>query len=314
MLCNIRCRRQAIGDYSGVVLKLSGVTTFKMLGVTALAISMVSTWPGCKGTGADPGSASSARHAPSAITAAHVGSVSAAQMLADPLTSPVWQTAAWQTLGPAPGHAVTPNLTRVATAWGNNDLYAAFVCVGSSGSDKPQLASELWRHESVEFWLDTSRKQNGTDFLEIVAAPNGQWYEAQHRSADAPQPRSDGQLNLSHPFSIISMKTAGLAVYTGRGTYKGQPAWTVVVRVPLAQLPQRLRTVPAQGERFKANFIRYDWRVGDDGHRKLVQSNLFPVPTAAQGFAPYLMGELVIGPNSPYADVTLDSYPSSNNP
>lgn len=291
-----------------MVLKFSGLTTFKVLGVAALAISLVSIWPGCKDSSAATGSASPKAHGVYVTTI--YAPVLHAKLMVNPVTSPVWQAMTWRKLTPAPGHSRLYGVTRVATAVRHDALYAAFICSGDGLWYQPHAnRADLWRHDAAELWLDTSKAQNGTNFLEVVMAPNGRTYECWHRAAAPPQPRANGKIDFAYPFSLIPCKISGLAVLPGQGTFRGQTVWTLVVKVPLAHLPRPLRVLapqPKVGATFRMNLIRYDWHVAD-GKRRLVQYNLFPIATACQAFAPYRMGAVVIGSGEAMNNVALRS-------
>ena len=290
-------------------LKFSGLTTFKVFGVAALAISLVSIWPGCKDSSATTGAASPQTRG-SYVTAIYALPVPHAKLLVNPVSSPVWQAMTWRKLTPAPGHSRIYGVTRVATALRHGALYAAFICSGDGLWFQAHAhRADLWRHDAAELWLDTSQAQNGTNFLEIVMAPNGRTYECWHRAVAPPQPRANGKINFAYPFSLIPCQTPGLTVLSGRGTFRGQNVWTLVVKVPLAHLPRPLRVLspqPQVGVKFRMNLIRYDWHLAD-GKRRLVQYNLFPVATACQAFAPYRMGAVVIGSGQAMSNVALRS-------
>lgn len=288
-------------------LKFSGLTTFKVFGVAALAISLVSIWPGCKDSSATTG-ATSPHTRGDYVTAIYALPEPHAKLLVNPVTSPVWQAMTWRKLTCAPGHSRIYGGTRVATAMRHGALYAAFICSGDGLWFQAHAhRAELWRHDAAELWLDTSQAQNGTNFLEIVMAPNGRTYECWHRAVAPPQPRANGKINFAYPFSLIPCQISGLTVLPGRGTFRGQSVWTLVVKVPLAHLPRPLRVVspqPQVGTKFRMNLIRYDWHPAG-GKRRLVQYNLFPVATACQAFAPYRMGAVVIGSGQAMNNVAL---------
>ena len=277
--------------------------------MAALAISLVSIWPGCKDSTAATGSASPKARA-GYVTAIYAVRVPHAKLMASPVASPVWQALTWRKLTVAPGHSHLYGVTRVATAVRHGSLYAAFICSGDGLWYKAKApGDELWRHDAAELWLDTSKAQNGTNFLEIVMAPNGRTYQCWHRASAPPQPRADGKINFAYPFSLIPCQISGLTVLPGHGTFRGQPVWTLVVKVPLANLPRPLRMLSSQlkvGAKFRINLIRYDWHLAGR-KRRLVQYNLYPVASASQAFAPYRMGVVVIGSGQAMSNVALRS-------
>ncbi len=281
-------------------MKWTGVTTLKMLGVVVLAISLISVWPGCKGSSTSgAGSAAAASHAvPVAVEAARVGGFSAA--MHNPIIDPFWRDTTWYTLGSPSPYAPPSAATRVAVAYSRTSLYVAFVCTGPPPWFNPAAArSDLWKYDCSEIWLDSSRLQNGTNFYEIAIAPDGRVNEVWHRAAVPPKPTRAGGINLAQPFSLIPWRDRTLKVKTYHGIWRRQPAWELVVRVPLARMPRPLRLLPRAGRRLRLNLIRYQWHPRRHGPRRLVQYSLFSVPPKEQAFAPYRMGRLVLaGPST----------------
>ena len=183
-------------------LKFSGLTTFKVFGVAALAISLVSIWPGCKDSSATTGAASPQTRG-SYVTAIYALPVPHAKLLVNPVSSPVWQAMTWRKLTPAPGHSRIYGVTRVATALRHGALYAAFICSGDGLWFQAHAhRADLWRHDAAELWLDTSQAQNGTNFLEIVMAPNGRTYECWHRAVAPPPTACQRQNQLCLSFQL----------------------------------------------------------------------------------------------------------------
>ncbi len=229
---------------------------------------------------------------------------SSAAIMTNPLHAPVWTNARFARLIPASGHRHGAGPTEAACLFGRTKLYVAFVCRGSHIFTRPAVqGSALWRQDCAEVWIDTSKKQNGTNFLEVIATPNGRTYACWHRTAAPPHPLRNGHPNFAHPFSRIAWKMPGLVAVGGTGRWDGRRAWTVVVAIPLNQLPRPLRTQPYSGARWRINLLRYSWvpKHAKQTRRTLFQSNLFPVERACQEFEPYKMGRLVLGPHAPHA-------------
>ncbi len=299
-----------------VEMKKTGLTTLKMLGVVAMAASLVSVWPGCKGsspngtgTGSDVGSVGThGSGVVSALTAS--AGATAREAMTNPITSPFWQRIPKLNVGTQSHYAPAATATKIAAAYGKNSLYVAVINTGRDPWYNPSGApNAIWRHDCVEVWLDTSRRQNGTNFYEIAIAPNGQVNQVWHRSSTPPMPTRDGQINFLQPYSLIPWHAKGLQTKASRSLYDGQPSWNVVVRIPLTSLPHPLRVTPHGGARLRANIIRYVWRARPDhSRRRLVQYNLFPVAKEAQAMAPYSMGRLIL---SPHAESDLTLAPSS---
>lgn len=224
---------------------------------------------------------------------------SAKNLLSNPLNAPAWQQARFAIFEPATKHRHGAGPTEGAAVFGRNNLYVAFVCDARAVFSLPSAKGDgLWRQDCAEVWIDTSKKQNGTNFLEIIATPDGRTYACWHRTASAPKPLADGKPNFGHPFSRIDWPLPGLRVKTARGQWLGRPAWTAVLAIPLAELPRPLHTRPRPGDRWRINLLRYSWvpKHAKQTHRTLYQSNLFPVERACQEFEPYRMGRIVLSP------------------
>ena len=273
-----------------------------MIGVTVLAVSLISVWPGCKSgpsTGA-VGAANSTR--PRVVVATSVESErSGRHQTLDPFAPNFWQTAKWYSLINPATYPAVKAVTWGALAYGRSSLYVAFVGLGNRWHVAAASPDNLWRHNCVEIWLDTARRQNGANFYEIVISPTGRVAQVWHNTAQPPHPTADGGINFAQPFSLIPWRAPGLRVKVTQGWRRGQRAWAVVARVPLAGLPPPLRTTPRRGSHFRVNLIRYAWKKRADKKRHLVQYSLFAVAPAAQAFAPYRMGQLVLHP-APVAD------------
>jgi hypothetical protein len=277
-------------------LKLKELTTLKMLGIVLLGGSLLSVWPGCKdssnaGASADP--------PPSVAQPLVINAVTVApddNPMAGPLSSPFWAGAHWRTFNTANADQDSGTITRAAVAYNQTDLYVAYICTGSSPRYDPSAAkSDLWRNDCVEIWLDTSKNQNGTNFFEIVASPDGRTNQVWHSSATPPQPGPDGELDLDHPYGLIPWNIAALKTAAATGSWQNQSAWTLVIQIPLKSMPKPLACSLAAGDRFKINLLRYEWSPGDTGQPdELTQYSLFPVPAESQALAPYLMGRLVL--------------------
>ncbi len=285
-----------------VKMKNTGLTTLKMLGVVALAASLVSVWPGCKGSstaGSGSGDGSVGSQGTGAVSALIASpGADAKNAMPNPTTSPFWGHQPKLNVNTQTPYPPAATQTKLATAYGKKSLYIAMINTGNGPWYKPGAApTSLWRHDCMQVWLDTSRRQNGTNFYEITIAPDGQLNQVWHRSSTPPAPDANGQINLLQPYSLIPWNTKGLAVKTFHGMYHGQPSWNVVVRVPLNGLPRPLQVTPQQNERLRANVIRYAWQPsGDSSKRRLVQFNLFPVAKESQAMAPYSMGRLILSP------------------
>jgi hypothetical protein len=285
-------------------LNFKGLTTFKLIGVVLLAGSLLSVWPGCKDGSTDsastPGRDGTVR--PLALEAQPLKP--AQHAMTNPLLADVWKSAQWFKLAKTQSSTTTNARTKIAAAFTPANLYIAIVATGPSKADPAAAADDLWRHDCSEIWLDTSRKQNGTNFFELVVSPTGRTHGVWHRSSTPPTPTSAGTPDLDHPYGLIPWNIKGLVVKTGSGTWRGHPAVTTVVKIPIGSLPRPLRFVGKIGGRFRINVLRYVWQANADGHRTLTQYSLFPVPLEAQAFAPYLMGRLALISSSD-ADVAL---------
>ena len=275
-------------------LNFKGLTTFKMLGVVLLAGSLLSVWPGCKDGSTDSASAprrdGTAR--PLALEAQPLKNSQHA--MSNPLAAQVWKNAQWFKLAKARSSRIAGAHTKIAAAFTPADLYVAIVATGPYQAAANAAADNLWRQDCSEIWLDTSRKQNGTNFLELVVSPTGRTHGVWHRSSTAPTPTSSGAPDLNHPYSLIPWNIQGLSVKIGTGSWRGRSAATAVVKIPIAGLPRPLRFISKSGGRFRVNVLRYIWRANAAGRRRLVQYSLFPVPLEAQAFTPYLMGRLAL--------------------
>ncbi len=275
-------------------LKFKGVTTFKMLGVVVLAGSLLSVWPGCKdgstnSAPAERGSAAAVR--PVALEAVAVNVLPRPD---NPLNEGIWKNAQWATLATTSSRQAHGTFTKVAALFTKTDLYVAIVATGPYHGDVAVAPDNLWRHDCSEIWLDTSRRQDGTNFFELVVSPSGKTHGVWHRSSSAPTPGRGGAPDLDHPYSLIPWKIAGLTVQTGSGTWRGLHARTAVVKIPISSLPRPLRFNSKVGGRFRVNILRYAWRRTSSGQHQLTQYSLFHVPPEAQAFAPYLMGRLAL--------------------
>ncbi len=266
-----------------------------MLGVVLLAGSMLSVWPGCKDGSTDSSSASRGNAGalrPMALEALPLKN--SAGILANPLTASAWKNAQWYQLADAQSGRGGYIRSKVAAGFGRSNLYIAIVNSGPYQGDHAAADANLWRHDCTEIWLDTSRKQNGTNFFELVVSPSGRTHGVWHRSSTPPAPNANGTPNLNHPYGLIPYTIAGLTVKTGSAMWRGHPAATIVVKIPIASLPAPLQFAGKIGGRFRVNVLRYLWQVTNSGHRKLTQYSLFPVPLECQAFAPYLMGRLAL--------------------
>ncbi len=274
-------------------LNFKGLTTFKMIGVVLLAGSLLSVWPGCKdgstGSASAPNRDSRAR--PAALEALPL--TASQQAMTDPLAADVWKNAQWFKLAKARSSRLAGVHTKIAAVFTPADLYIAIVATGPYQAVGKAAADNLWREDCSEIWLDTSRKQNGTNFFELVVSPTGRTHGVWHRSSTAPTPTSSGAPDLNHPYGLIPWHIQGLGVKIGTGTWRGDSAATTVVKIPIAGLPRPLQFIGKSGGRFRVNVLRYVWRANTSG-RQLVQYSLFPVPPEAQAFAPYLMGRLAL--------------------
>lgn len=274
-----------------------------MLGVVALAASVVSVWPGCKdgsagGAGSNVGQRT-VNHKSGGIAALLAApGVTARAAMRNPTTSRLWRRQLQYNAATQSTYPPADSKTVVAAAYGKNSLYIAIINCGPNPWYLPgAMPSVLWQRDCDEIWLDTSRRQNGTNFYEITIAPNGQVNQEWHRTSTPPAPNPDGTVNFLQPYSLIPWKAKGLQVKTFHGIYQGQPSWNVVVRIPLNGLPRPLQVTPRQNERLRANVIRYAWQpVSDSSKRRLVQFNLFPVAKESQAMAPYCMGRLILSP------------------
>ena len=275
-------------------LKFEGLTTFKMLGVVLLAGSLLSVWPGCKNSSTDSASTPQREGTvrPTALEAQRI--VTGRGAMHNPLTASIWKNAQWFKLAKTHSTRIANVYTKVATAFTRADLYIAIINTGPYQGDPATTADNLWRHDCTEIWLDTSRLQNGTNFFELVVSPSGQTHGVWHRTSSPPTPTTAGAPDLNHPYSLIPWSISGLAVKTGSGIWRGQHATTLVVKIPIINLPRPLQFIGKPGGRFRINVIRYLWRTDDSNHRRLVEYNLFPVPLEAQAYAPYLMGRLAL--------------------
>ena len=292
-------------------MRKAGLTTLKMLGVVALAASVVSVWPGCKdgsagGAGSNVGQRT-VNHKSGGIAALLAApGVTARAAMRNPTTSRLWRRQLQYNAATQSTYPPADSKTVVAAAYGKNSLYIAIINCGPNPWYLPgAMSSVLWQRDCDEIWLDTSRRQNGTNFYEITIAPNGQFNQEWHRTSTPPAPNPDGTVNFLQPYSLIPWKAKGLEVKASHGIFHGRPTWNIVARIPLGDLPQPLRVKPRAGMRLRANVLRYLWRPGSSpGHRRLVQYNLFPVPLESQAFAPYCMGRLILA-TSLKSDLTM---------
>ncbi|HTV47085.1 MAG TPA: carbohydrate-binding family 9-like protein [Phycisphaerae bacterium] len=269
----------------------------KSIGAALLSGALLCALPGCKDSSNANAAADSQQNVSEPLVMNAVELTPDSTPMAGPLANPFWASTRWYTLNSASAGQDPAAVTRAAVAYDQSNLYIAYICTGTPPRFDPTAAPmNLWRHDCVEIWLDTSREQNGTNFFEIVVAPNGRTNAVWHSSATPPQPDPNGNLDLNHPYSVIPWKTTGLKTTAATGLWQGQSAWTLVVQIPLNSMPKPLQSIPAVGDRFRINLLRYQWMPGDAGQPdELTQYNLFPVPSEAQAVTPYLMGRLVLG-------------------
>ena len=275
-------------------LNFKGLTTFKLLGVVLLAGSLLSVWPGCKdgSTGSASAPNRDGRVRPVALEALPLKA--SRHAMTNPLAAEVWKDAQWFRLDKARSIRIAGAHTKIAAVFTPADLYIAIVATGPYQAVGKVPTDQLWKQDCSEIWLDTSRKQNGTNFFELVVSPTGRTHGVWHRSSTAPTPTSSGAPDLNHPYGLIPWSIQGLRVKIGTGSWRGRNAATVVVKIPIAGLPRPLRFISKSGGRFRVNVLRYIWRANPGGRRRLAQYSLFPVPPEAQAFAPYLMGRLAL--------------------
>ncbi len=274
-------------------LKVRGLTTFKTIGVVVMATMLVSVWPGCKDNTAAVSSSRvprpSALSVPSAFRALPVSTGKA--VMVDPVRSNLWARARWYTLAHVQGK---PAATQAAAYYTPNNLYIAINAAGSAVSSASIPPAKLWRHSCAEVWLDTTRRQTGMNFYEIVVAPNGRVNQVWHKSGSPPHPLASGKVNFDHPFASIPWQTPGLVARTWPHLHTLKPGWSAVVKIPLKNLPRALASTCRPGARYRINVLRYQWK-HRHGTARLDQASLFPVAAGCQPFAPYRMGRLVLG-------------------
>ncbi len=275
-------------------LNFNGLITFKLLGVVLLAGSLLSVWPGCKdgSTGSASAPSRGGRVRPVALEALPLKASQHA--MTNPLEAEVWKHAQWFKLAKGRSSRIAGVHTKISAVFTPADLYIAIVATGPYQAVGNVAADKLWRQDCSEIWLDTSRKQNGTNFFELVVSPTGRTHGVWHRSSTAPTPTSSGAPDLNHPYGLIPWNIQGLSVKIGTGIWRGHSAATTVVKIPIAGLPRPLRFISKSGGRFRVNVLRYIWRANPAGRRRLAQYSLFPVPPESQAFAPYLMGRLAL--------------------
>ena len=275
------------------ILKVRGLTTFKTIGVVVMATMLISVWPGCKDNNAAVSSGHaprpSSRSVPSAFRALPVANGQTAMV--DPVRSNLWARARWYTLAHVHGK---PAATQAAAYYTPNNLYIAINAAGLPASSPSIPLAKLWRHSCAEVWLDTTHRQTGMNFYEIVVAPNGRVNQVWHKSGSPPRPLANGQVNFDHPFASIPWKTPGLVARTWPHLHTLKPGWSAVVKIPLKNLPRALASACQPGARYRINILRYQWK-HRHGSAQLDQSSLFPVGAGCQPFAPYRMGRLVLG-------------------
>lgn len=274
-------------------LKVRSLATFKTIGVLVMATMLISVWAGCK----DNTAAVSSRHVPrpasrsvpSAFRALPVANNQTAMV--DPVHSNLWASARWYPLAHVHGR---PAASQAAAYYSPNNLYIAINAAGSAASSPSIPRSKLWRHSCVEVWLDTTRRQTGMNFYEIVVAPNGRVNQVWHKSGSPPHPLENGSVDFDHPFASIPWKTPGLVARTWPHLHTVKPGWSAVVKIPLKNLPRALASACRPGARYRVNILRYQWK-HRHGSARLDQASLFPVGAGFQPFAPYRMGRLVLG-------------------
>ncbi|GEM_PF-2452893 len=274
-------------------LKVRALKTIKMIGVAMVATMLVSVLAGCKDNTAAVSSSRaphpSSRSVPTAFRASPVPKRQVA--LADPMRSRLWARARWYTLAHVQG---APSTTQTAALYTARNLYVAINCAGSTASSPAIPLSKLWRHSCAEVWLDTTHRQTGMNFYEIVIAPDGRVNQVWHKSGSPPRPLANGKVNFDHPFASIPWKTPGLMARTWPHSHSLTPGWSAVVKIPLKNLPRALVSACKPGARYRINILRYQWK-HQGGAAKLDQSSLFPVGAGCLPFAPYRMGRLVLG-------------------
>ncbi len=291
---------------SSVALKTNGLTTFKLVGVVLMAASLVSVWPGCKDNSTAVRSTRSPRPSVASVPSAFraLPAPGHPKLLTDPTHSALWSVARWYALAHRHGQ---PASTSAAAYYTPKALYVAVNCTGTSDASAATPPAKLWLHSCAEIWLDSSVKQNGTNFYEIVVAPDGRTNQVWHKSGSPPRPTAGGKINFNHPFASIPWKTPGLVARAWPHQMGATPGWSAVVRIPLPQLPRSLGAACQPGSRYRINILRYVWR--HVGRRaSLHQADLFPVATGCQPFAPYRMGRLLLA-HSPTDGLALSANP-----
>lgn len=273
-------------------LKFRGLTTFKTIGVALMATMLVSVWPGCKDNTAAVNSGQSPKPSSVSVPTAFraLPSPNGEKLFTDPVRSNLWAGARWYSLATSHGSLAA---TQTAAYYTTHNLYIAVNATGSPAASSNVPLRDLWRHSCAEVWLDTTRRQTGMNFYEIVIAPDGRVNQVWHKSGSPPRPTADGGVNFDHPFASIPWKTPGLVAKTWTHLHSYKPGWSAVVKIPLSRLPRALTCVCKPGARYRINVLRYRWRHGADGD-KLIQTSLFPVAPGCQPFAPYRMGRLLL--------------------
>jgi len=208
---------------------------------------------------------------------------------ADPLTSPVWQNAAWWTLS-APAnttHTTTPG--KAALLFDDAALYVAVICDLPASAD-PDGPADPDGRDGISLFLDP--KGQGRELLQVSADSTGTTHCAWIRTSAAIEPLEDGSPNLGFPLDVRpDCQFPGLDAQVRRGILNGRPVWTLQLAVPVAGMPALMQALPAPDAPWKFNILR-TCLTGTGGQREILQSNLSPVHVNAQSVSPYRMAEL----------------------
>ena len=239
---------------------------------------------GCKGNTTSAANSEHGIMPPPAVVAHHAG---ADLREANPLVSPVWRDAQWLHLVGPMNTVRTTAASRMAMLYDAETLYVAFVNENQGGSGD--------KRDAVSLMLDTTAAGNGTEMVQVQVESSGAKSCAWIRSATPATPHADGSPDLLHPVSKMPGFPVELWCKTGEGVSDGVPVWTVVVGIPLNQLPRPLAVTSATaGARWKVNALRTVVK-GTGDHVELLQANLSPVYVGSQDVSAYRMSELVLG-------------------
>lgn len=206
-------------------------------------------------------------------------------LAADPLADSLWRNASWVDLSPPLGKTPAAPPARVAALWTADTLYLVVIAADPAAADR------------FEVFLDTTKRDDNTEeMLAIGVGIDGAVKTRWYRATSTPKPRADGSPDFAFPIlELPDYPIAGLQARVGGSTAGGKQMATVVLGIPLKNLPTPLRPPTVQaGQRWRINVLRS--RPGPNP--PAAGMHLSPIVPGSQPVAPYRMAELVLSGSS----------------